>query len=218
MRFDIFVNIVIMFSFLKKSSSHKHIDKVWKTRQACLKGMMTEALHVISKSGKPVILSWFEDRHQTLLEFLDKYQVPYVIMDEYFDLSADKSVFILNAEMVLSSLHVDSFRTKSKTIIADGHYPIDSHENSVIEKLCDTSSANSVLFCLSLEDQLLKYFGSENIISLLEKLGLDENESLDHPMIQKAIERAREKISTSVLSEIRTQNESDWFTKNVKKS
>lgn len=218
MPFDIFVNIARMFSFLKKSSSHKHLDKVWKTRQACLKGMMTEALQVISKSGKPIILSWFDDRHQTLLEFLNKYQVPYVILDEYFDLSIDKTAFILNAEMVLSSLHADSIQAKSKTIIADGHYPMIDHENKVIEQLCGTSSPNPVLFCLSLEDQLLKYFGSDNIILLLEKLGLDENESLYHPMIQKAIERAREKISASVRSEIRTQNESDWFIKNIKKS
>jgi len=207
-----------MFSFLKKPDVPAHIDKVWKTRQACLKGMITEALQVISKSGKSIIISWFDDRHLSLLEFLNKFQVPYILMDEYFELNENKTIYILNTQFVSSSPHVDSLKAKQKTIIADGHYPLMDLENKVIEKLCGAETKNSVLFCLSLEDPLLKSFGSDNIISLLEKLGLDENESLDHPMIQKAIERAREKISASVLSEIRTQNESEWFTKNVRKS
>jgi len=207
-----------MFSFLKKSGTTDHIDKVWKTRQACLKGMLTEAMQVISKSGKPIIISWFDDRHQSLLDFLNQYKVPYILMDEYFELNEDNTVYILDTRLVSTSSHVDSLKVKPKTIISDGHYPLVDHENKIVEKLCGAESKTPVLFCLSLEDPLLKSFGSDNIISLLEKLGLDENESLDHPMIQKAIERAREKISSSVQSEIRTQNESEWFTKNIRKS
>jgi len=207
-----------MFSFLKKSSTPNHIDKVWKTRQACLKGMMTEALQVISKSGKPIIISWFDDRHQSLIEFLNKFAIPYILMDEYFELNEDKTIYILNAGLVSTSLHVDSLKAKQKTIIVDGHYPLVDNENKIIGKIGGGESRNPVLFCLSLEDPLMKSFGSDNIIPLLEKLGLDENESLDHPMIQKAIERARKKISSGVTSEIRTQNESEWFSKNVRKS
>ncbi len=139
-------------------------------------------------------------------------------MDEYFELNEEKAIFILNAGLVFSSMHADSLKAKPKTILVDGHYPLVDYENKVIEKLCGAQPLNPVLFCQSLEDPLMKSFGSENIISLLEKLGLDDNESLDHPMIRKAIERAREKISSTVLSEIRTQNESDWFIKNITKA
>src|SRR5260221_6629598 len=97
--------------------------------------MMTDALQVISKSGKPIIISWFDDRHQSLLGFLNQYQVPYVLMDEYSDLNEDKTIFILNAGLVFSSLHVDSLKSKTKTIIADGHYPLVDYENKVIEKI-----------------------------------------------------------------------------------
>src|SRR6266705_2844000 len=136
MRFDIFVNLALMFSFLKKSTLPNHTDKVWKTRQACLKGIMTDALQVISKLGKPLIISWFDDRHQSLLGFLNHYQVPYVLMDEYFELNEEKAIFILNAGLVFSSMHADSLKAKPKTILADGHYPLVDYENKVIEKLC----------------------------------------------------------------------------------
>ena len=206
-----------MFSLLKKTSLPAHTDKVWKTRQACLKGMMTEALQVISKSGKPIIISWFDDRHQSLLDFLNQYQVPYVLMDEYFELTDDKATYILKAGLVSTSLHSASLKAKQKTVIADGHFPLMEYENKIIEKLLGGESKTPVLFCLSLEDPLLKSIGSNAILQLLEKLGLGENESLDHPMIQKAIERAQEKISSNVISEIRTQNEDEWFIRNVKK-
>jgi hypothetical protein len=73
-----------MFSFLKKSGTSIHTDNVWKTRQACLKGMMTESMKAISQSGKPMIISWFDDRHQSLTGFLNQLKVPRILMDEYF--------------------------------------------------------------------------------------------------------------------------------------
>src|SRR5882672_10346864 len=103
-----------MFSFLKKSGIPMHADNVWKTRQACLKGMITESMKVISQSGKPVIISWFEDRHQSLLEFLNQFKVPYVLMDEYFELNEDKAIHVLNAGLISTSLHVDSLKAKQK--------------------------------------------------------------------------------------------------------
>jgi hypothetical protein len=177
--------------------------------------MMTEALQVISKSGKPIIISWFDDRHQSLLDFLNQFSVPYTLMDEYLELNEDNSIYILDASLISTSLHVNSIRAREKTILADGHYPLVKYENDILEKLAGPESKNPVYFCLSLEDPLLKSLGSDGIIHLLETLGLKENESLDHPMIRKAIERAREKISSRVISEIRTQNEGEWFSKNV---
>src|SRR5580765_2752089 len=117
-----------MFSFLKKSNQPAHTDKVWKTRQACLKGMMTEAMQVISKSGKPIIISWFDDRHQSLLDFLNQYSVLYTLMDEYVELKEDHSIYLLDASLISSSLHLDSLKTKQKMILADGHYPLVNYE------------------------------------------------------------------------------------------
>jgi len=203
-----------MFSFLQKSTQPVHADKVWKTRQACLKGMITESMKIISQSGNPVIISWFDDRQQSLLDFLTHHAVPYKLMNAYFELNENNTIYILNAGLVSTSLHVDSLKAKQKTIVADGHYPLVDYENKIIEKLCSTDLKIPILYCMSLEDPLLRAFGPDNIISLLEKLGLDDDETLDHPMVQKAIERTREKISTAVSSEIRTNNESEWFMKN----
>ncbi len=52
----------------------------------------------------------------------------------------------------------------------------------------------SSIFFVSLEDDLMRLFGSETMNSMLEKLGLKDGESIDHPWINKAIERAQQKV------------------------
>ena len=52
----------------------------------------------------------------------------------------------------------------------------------------------SSIFYISLEDELMRIFGAESIDSMLKKLGLKENESIDHPWINKAMERAQQKV------------------------
>ncbi len=52
----------------------------------------------------------------------------------------------------------------------------------------------SSIFFVSLEDDLMRIFGSESMNSMLEKLGLKDGESIDHPWINKALERAQQKV------------------------
>lgn len=49
-------------------------------------------------------------------------------------------------------------------------------------------------FFLSLEDDLLRLFGSDKLKSFMEKLGLPEGEPLEHPWLNKAIEQAQKKV------------------------
>ncbi len=52
----------------------------------------------------------------------------------------------------------------------------------------------SSIFYVSLEDDLMRIFGSESMNNVLEKLGLKDGESIDHPWINKALERAQQKV------------------------
>ncbi len=49
-------------------------------------------------------------------------------------------------------------------------------------------------FYLSLEDDLLRIFGSDRISGILDKLGMDEDEPIEHNMISRAIENAQRKV------------------------
>jgi preprotein translocase subunit SecA len=49
-------------------------------------------------------------------------------------------------------------------------------------------------FYLSLEDDLLRIFGSDRISGLMEKMGMQEGEPIEHPLISKAIENAQRRV------------------------
>jgi len=49
-------------------------------------------------------------------------------------------------------------------------------------------------FYLSLEDDLLRIFGSDRISPIMEKLGMEEGEPIEHPLINKSVENAQKKV------------------------
>ena len=49
-------------------------------------------------------------------------------------------------------------------------------------------------FYLSLEDDLMRIFGSDKLDTILQRLGLEQGESIQHPWISKALERAQKKV------------------------
>ncbi|MFN9001808.1 MAG: SEC-C metal-binding domain-containing protein, partial [Holosporales bacterium] len=57
-------------------------------------------------------------------------------------------------------------------------------------------------FFLSLEDDLMRIFGSERLDNILQRLGLQEGEAIIHPWVNKALERAQQKVEAR-NSEIR---------------
>ncbi len=54
--------------------------------------------------------------------------------------------------------------------------------------------AGASKFFLSLEDDLMRIFGSERMDGMLQKLGLEEGEAIIHPWINKALEKAQQKV------------------------
>ncbi len=54
----------------------------------------------------------------------------------------------------------------------------------------------STIFFISLQDELMRIFGGDSIDGMLQKLGLKKNESIDHPWINKAMERAQKKVES----------------------
>ncbi|EAX46865.1 preprotein translocase, SecA subunit [Thermosinus carboxydivorans Nor1] len=49
-------------------------------------------------------------------------------------------------------------------------------------------------FYLSLEDDLMRLFGSDNIATIMDKLGMEEDEPIEHPLITRSIEQAQKKV------------------------
>jgi len=98
-------------------------------------------------------------------------------------------------------IYADVERLKEKALAAGGLYVLatERHESRRIDNQLRGRSGRQgdpgrSKFFLSLQDDLMRIFGSERMDGMLQKLGLKEDEAIIHPWINKALEKAQKKV------------------------
>ncbi len=67
-------------------------------------------------------------------------------------------------------------------------------DNQLRGRCARQGDPGSTQFFLSLEDDLMRIFGSDNISGIMDKLGMEEDEPIEHSLITKSIEKAQKKV------------------------
>ncbi len=101
----------------------------------------------------------------------------------------------------IAQIEAEIEEDKRKVIAAGGVYVVatERHESRRIDNQLRGRSGRQgdpgcSKFYLSLADDLMRIFGSERMDGMLQKLGLQEGEAIIHPWINKAIEKAQQKV------------------------
>ncbi len=211
-----------MISLFKKSQpTIPFTDKVWKTAESATKGMLMMAMMKLQRNEPCLIITFFDSEQNEIEAFLQGHQLKYTVLGErQTDDSPEATIFLVSAVKDFPS-HVVSFLTNhsekfGRQIYFPSHYPMVATEQKVLTKLA-AMGFNSFVFCLSFDDPLLKMFGSENILPLLEKMGLEDEEALEHKIITLSINNARDKVAKKIRSEILARSPQEWFALNVKR-
>jgi len=104
-------------------------------------------------------------------------------------------------ETRIAEIRAQVARLKEKALAAGGLYVLgtERHESRRIDNQLRGRSGRQgdpgrSKFFLSLEDDLMRIFGSDKLDGMLKKLGLKENEAIVHPWINKALEKAQQKV------------------------
>ena len=120
---------------------------------------------------------------------------------------ADGEIDIKKAEKIASEIET----LKEKALAAGGLYVMgtERHESRRIDnqlrgRTGRQGDPGASKFFLSLDDDLMRIFGSERLDGMLQKLGLEEGEAITHPWINKAVEKAQSKVEAHNF-EIRKQ-------------
>ena len=99
------------------------------------------------------------------------------------------------------AIRADVQRLKDKALAAGGLYVLatERHESRRIDNQLRGRSGRQgdpgrSKFYLSIQDDLMRIFGSERMDGMLQKLGLKEGEAIIHPWINKALEKAQKKV------------------------
>lgn len=176
-----------MFSFLrKKKIKTKITDRVFISSKAKQHAIQEQ----LCNYPDTVIITWFEESYE---------QIESLLQFNNF-----KAGIYLSREIAAHNI-------LNKKVLFLEHHPLVEKEKEMLEKL----QLKEAIFYSALDEPLFKHFGTDRIISIVERLGLSENEGIEHTMITNAIKNAQEKISKQVVIDHTAQSQADWFSKNI---
>lgn len=106
-----------------------------------------------------------------------------------------------NSDLIRKTISEKHFKEKERVIEAGGLFVLASerHESRRIDNQLRGRSGRQgdpgkTCFFLSLEDDLMRIFGSERLDKVLSTLGMEEGEAIIHPWVNKSLERAQSKV------------------------
>lgn len=132
--------------------------------------------------------------------------------ETYDSISACFSQNGIDPGTIVLAREVASHHIYNKSVLFAEHYPSRTKETELFERL----NLQSVTVWSALEEPIFKFFGGDRIIELMKKLGLDENETIQHPMISNAITNAQNKIEKNLFTELSARSQKEWLEKNYK--
>jgi len=208
-----------MFSFLKKNKVPAFSDKVWRSRDIAWKEMATETLRILQRGETPIVAVFFSETLHHVEDYFISLKVPCKRLAEGQAME-NNVVYTADAFSLMSAsmlaVMIQRAPVARASILFLGHYPLPARENEVLIKISETLQQQvSLTFWLSFDDPLLKKFGGDKVLPLLDKLGFKEDECVEHSLVSKSITNAREKIAKRVLHEITSSSEEAWFEKNL---
>ena len=151
--------------------------------------------HIIAQAGRPAAVTIATNMAGRGTDIQLGGNLEMRIADELQGVEESKRVTKIQA------IEAEIERDKQTVLDAGGLYVIgtERHESRRIDNQLRGRSGRqgdpgASMFFLSLEDDLMRIFGSERIDGMLQKLGLEEGEAITHPWMNKAIERAQGKV------------------------
>lgn len=192
-----------MFGFFKKKIEIEIKDLVWKTDVFKYQSLAKSAKQL----DKLIVVYYFEDTKKELESVFDTANITYTDTNSFA-----AKVWLMQANNLLHKLSVDD-----RIVIFAEHHPSFIKEKEVLDYLLEKLNVRAIKFYISLEDELLKHFGSERIVQMLEKMGFKDDEMIEHNMISRSIQNAQKKIDEQVQLPSNTRNSRDWFKLNVVK-
>ncbi|HHV71739.1 MAG TPA: preprotein translocase subunit SecA, partial [Clostridia bacterium] len=181
-------------------------DVIYKTERAKFNAVVEEIAERHSK-GQPVLVGTISiEKSEELSKLLKKKGIPHHVLNaKYHEKEAEiiaeagqRGAVTISTNMAgrgtdivlgegvaeLGGLHViGTERHESRRI-----------DNQLRGRAGRQGDPGSSRFYVSLEDDLMRLFGSDNISGIMDKLGMEEDVPIEHPLITKAIENAQKKV------------------------
>ncbi len=184
-------------------------DAVYKTRKEKLNAIIREIIES-HKKGQPVLVGTITiESSEEISAILKKHNVPHKVLNAKFheleaEIVADAGQF--GAVTIATNMAGRGTDIKlGEGVVEQGGLKIigtERHEarridNQLRGRAGRQGDPGESRFFISLEDDLMRLFGSERLMGMFNSLGMPEGEQIEHKMLTNAIERAQQKIENN---------------------
>ncbi len=181
-------------------------DVIYKTEAEKFRAVV-EAIKELHRKGQPTLVGTISvDKSEKLSEMLSKAKVKHEVLNaKHHEREAEIVAKAGQRDHVTISTNMAGRGTD--IVLGEGVKELgglhiigtERHESRRVDNQLRGRSGRqgdegSSRFYLSLEDDLLRIFGGERLSSIMERLGMEEGEPIEHRMISKAIENAQRKV------------------------
>lgn len=183
-----------------------HTDVIYKTEPEKFNAVIEEVKEM-HKAGRPVLVGTISiEKSELLSKYLDRTGIKHHVLNaKHHEREAEIIAEAGRRGQVTISTNMAGRGTDIK--LGEGVAELgglhilgtERHESRRIDNQLRGRSGRqgdmgSSRFYLSLEDDLLRIFGAERISGVMDKIGLEEGEPIEHKMISKAIENAQKRV------------------------
>lgn len=204
--FEIYKLEVVVIPTNKPVARDDQDDAVYKTKREKYNAII-EQIEALKKDGRPVLVGTTSvEVSETLSRMLKRKGVQHNVLNAK---QHQKEAEVVQHAGELSAVTIATNMAGRGTDIKLGAGVVDKgglyilgterHESRRIDRQLRGRAGRqgdpgTSKFYLSLEDDLMRLFGSDRISSVMERIGIKEGEVIQHPMISKSVERAQKKV------------------------
>ena len=181
-------------------------DMIYKTEAEKFKAVVEE-IKELHKKGQPVLVGTISiDKSEELGRMLSKRKINHDVLNAK-NHEREAEIVANAGQKGKVTISTNMAGRGTDIVLGDGVKELgglhilgtERHESRRVDNQLRGRSGRqgdegSSRFYLSLEDDLLRVFGGERISSIMERLGMEEGEPIEHRMISKAIENAQRKV------------------------
>jgi hypothetical protein len=171
-----------LFNVFKGSKYSPRTDLIWQNQQAKAQG----CVNFLSKNKVDICVAWFEETQKMYQTILGR------VMPRHPEIVLAKTLF--------------PYSLDNKNVLFLEHYPLFSKEENLVGK----AKPVKVWFVTSLDDALLSVF-SGNVVQLMQRLGMKEDECIEHKMIGKSIINAQKRIEKESWTDFSAKSGDEWM-------
>jgi len=190
--------------FGNKKQKAKTVSRIGMTRTAAFNDLVKE---LKQGNGPRFVFYFFEGSREVIKQLLEKENLPV-----HETAGHSNEIFLLNARK--QNLNALSLTTVSKIYCID-HFPLRSVFENYANGISEANPSLTINIYGGLDEPIFNVFGGERIKELMVKMGMKEDEMIEHSMVSKAIENAQEKIEKKVITESPAHNAEEWFRRNL---